>query len=320
MKLSTASLNFLLDLKMSKKKLKTLAGKEDCLDDQDGKNFEDTRSYKHTVKGETELQRSKLEKDGQEKKRHRSFRASHDVDGRSQEKSPNRSKSPDGSSIQTEKQKKIVIQFKAKEIKHGKTTRTPDMVTANKERSCLDGTEGKRLWHSFELQRDKALKKKREKAELYKLKLKAEQTMIEKFKSSVYKVPHKKAEGSKKRSEDVRIPKKPPDSSAGTGHGDRPAPKEPSALPTFWEEEEKEEYKDFAVKKRHVSKHRSSHSSSETPLQWDSRKCKKHGAGSPKPPGHSATKEGDLKATALCFKQVMRTQFFVLCRCFRLVS
>lgn len=204
-----------------------------------------------------------------------------------------------------------MIQFKAKEIKHGKTTRAPDVVTASKERSRFDGTEGKRLWHSFELQRDKALKKKREKAELCKLKLKAEQTMLEKFKSSVYEVPHKNAEGSKKRSEDVRIPKKPPDSSAGTGHGDRPATKEPRALSSFWEEEEEEEYKDFAVKKRHMSKHRSSHSSSETPPRWDSRKRRKHGAGSPKAPGHSGTKEGDLEAAALCFKQVMRTQFFL---------
>ncbi|XP_010404650.3 transcriptional protein SWT1 isoform X3 [Corvus cornix cornix] len=300
---STALLNFLLDLKMSKKKLKKLAGKEDCLDGQDDKNSEDTRSYKHTVKGETELQRSKPEKDGQEKKRHRSSSVSHSADGRSQEKSLNRSKTLDGSSIQTEKQKKIVIQFKAKEIKHGKTTRTPDVVTASKERSRSDGTEGKRLWHSFELQRDKALKKKREKAELCKLKLKVEQTMLEKFKSSVYEVPHKKAEGSKKRSEDVRIPKKPPDSYAGTGHGDKPATKEPRALSSFWEEEEEEEYKDFAVKKRHMSKHRSSHSSSETPPRWDSWKRRKHGAGSPKAPGHSGTKEGDLEATALCFKQ-----------------
>ncbi|XP_031973706.1 transcriptional protein SWT1 isoform X3 [Corvus moneduloides] len=291
------------DLKMSKKKLKKLAGKEDCLDGQDDKKSEDTRSYKHTVKGETELQRSKPEKDGQEKKRHRSSSVSHSADGRSQEKSPNRSKTLDGSSIQTEKQKKIVIQFKAKEIKHGKTTRTPDVVTASKERSRSDRTEGKRLWHSFELQRDNALKKKREKAELCKLKLKVEQTMLEKFKSSVYEVPHKKAEGSKKRSEDVRIPKKPPDSYAGTGHGDKPATKEPRALSSFWEEEEEEEYKDFAVKKRHMSKHRSSHSSSETPPRWDSWKRRKHGAGSPKAPGHSGTKEGDLEAKALCFKQ-----------------
>ncbi|KAM4895845.1 transcriptional protein SWT1 isoform 1-T1 [Sylvia borin] len=286
---------------MSKKKLKKLAGKEVCLDGQDDKNSEDTRSYKHTVKGETELQRSKPEKDGKEKKRHRSSRAFHDADGRSRENSPKRSKTPDGPSVQAEKQKKIVIQFKAKEIKHGKTTRTPDVVTASKERSRLDGVEGKRLWHSFELQREKALKKKREKAELCKLKLKAEEAMIEKFKSSVYEVPHKKAEGSKKQSENVRIPKKPPDSSAGTGPGDRPANKESSALSSFWEEVE-EEYKDCAVRKRHTSKHRSSHSSSETPPRWDSRKRKKHSSDSPKAPKHSGAK-GDLEATALCFKQ-----------------
>ncbi|XP_041276567.1 transcriptional protein SWT1 isoform X1 [Onychostruthus taczanowskii] len=287
---------------MSKKKLKKLSGKEVSLDGQDDKNSEDTRSDKHTAKGETELKRSKPEKDRHEKKRHRSSRAFRDTEGRSQEKSPKRSKTPDGSSIHTERQKKIVIQFKAKEIKHGKTTRTPDMVTASKERSQLDGRGGKRLWHSFELQRDKALKKKREKAELCKLKLKAEQAMVEKFKSSVYEVPHKKAESSKKQSEDVRIPKKPPDSSVGTGHGDRPASKQPSALSSFWEEEEEEDYKDFAEKKRYTSKHRSSHSSSETPPRRDSRKRKKHGPGSPKAPEHSGT-EGDLEATALCFKQ-----------------
>lgn len=207
-----------------------------------------------------------------------------------------------------------MIQFKAKEIKHGKTTHTPD-VTASKERSRSDRIEGKRLWHSFELQRDKALKKKREKAELCKLKLKAEQAMIEKFKSSVYEVPHKKAEGSKKHSEDFRIPKKPPKSSAETGHGDRPTNKEPSASYSFWEEEDEEEYEDFAVKKRYMSKHRSSHSSSR-----DSWKHKKHGTDSPKAPEHSTTKRGGLEATALCFKQVMRTQVFLLCRCFRIVS
>ncbi|XP_077641631.1 transcriptional protein SWT1 isoform X2 [Lonchura striata] len=288
---------------MSKKKLKKLSGKEVSSDGQDDKNSEDTRSYKHTVKGETELQRSKPEKDGREKKRHRSSRAFHDADGRSQEKSPKRSKSPDGSSIQIEKQKKVVIQFKAKEIKHGKTTRTPDVVTTSKERCRCDGVEEKRLWYSFELQRDKALKKKREKAELCKLKLKAEQDMIEKFKSSVYEVPHKKAEDSKKRCEDIRIPKKPPHTSAGTRHGDRPASKAPSALSSFWEEEEEEEYKDLAEKKRYTSKHRSSHSSSQTPPRWDSRKRQKHGTGSPKAPERSGTKEGDLEAPALCFKQ-----------------
>ncbi|KFZ50601.1 hypothetical protein N338_08381, partial [Podiceps cristatus] len=164
--------------------------------------------------------RFKIEKDGQEKKRDQSCNISHGADGRSQ-KSANRSKTTDNSLIQTEKQKRIVIQFKAKEIKHGKSTCTPDVVTTRREshnKSRLDGTEGKRLWHSFAVQRDKVLKKKSEKVELCKLKLKAEQTMLEKFKSSPYDlhVPHKKADGSKKWSEDVRNPKKPPDTSTGT--------------------------------------------------------------------------------------------------------
>ncbi|KFQ01161.1 hypothetical protein N329_08784, partial [Haliaeetus albicilla] len=169
--------------------------------------------------------RFKIEKDGQERKQDQSSSTSHGADGRSQGKSPNRNKTTDNSLIQTEKQKRIIIQFKAKEIKHGKSTCTPDVVTTSSEscnKSRFDGTEGKRLWHSFAVQRDKVLRKKREKVELCKRKLKAEQTMLEKFKSSAYNshVPRKKAEGSKNQSEDVRIPKTPSDTSTGTVHDD----------------------------------------------------------------------------------------------------
>ncbi|KFV11860.1 hypothetical protein N340_03747, partial [Tauraco erythrolophus] len=164
--------------------------------------------------------RFRLEKDEHEKKRNQSSKISPGADGRSQGKSPSRSKTTDSSLIQTEKQKRIVIHFKAKEIKHGKSTRTPEVVTASSEsrnKSRFDGEEGRRLWHSFAVQRDKAMKKKAEKAQLCKPKLKAEQTVLEKCKSSAHslRVPHKKADGSKKRSEDVRIPEKPPDASAG---------------------------------------------------------------------------------------------------------
>ncbi|KFQ45382.1 hypothetical protein N333_07192, partial [Nestor notabilis] len=166
--------------------------------------------------------RFKTEKDGQEEKQDRSSNSSYGTDGKSQGKSSNRSKTTGNSLIQTEKQKKVVIEFKAREIKHGKSTRTPDVVTTTKEsynKSRFDGTEGKRLWHSFAVQRNKALKKKTEKAELCKLKLKGEQTMLEKFKSSVYDshVPYKKASG-KKLSEDVRSQKKRSDTSTGTVH------------------------------------------------------------------------------------------------------
>ncbi|KFU89746.1 hypothetical protein M959_12548, partial [Chaetura pelagica] len=160
--------------------------------------------------------RFKIEKDGREKKRDRSSNSSHDTYRRSQEKSPNRSKTRDNFLIQTEKQKKIVIEFKAKEIKHGKSTRTPDVAATSRSKSCFEGTESKRVLHSFAVQRDKALKKKKEKAEL--CKLKAEQAMLEKFKSPVYDlhVPRRKSDGSKKQSEDDRIPKMPPDTSTRT--------------------------------------------------------------------------------------------------------
>ncbi|NXW48640.1 SWT1 protein, partial [Nyctiprogne leucopyga] len=303
---------------MSKKKLKKLIGKEDCLDDRDDKNSEDTRSYNHTMKGETEFQRFKLEKDGQEKEQDRSSNIPHGANGRSQGKSPSRSKTTDNYLIQTEKQKKIVIQFKAKEIKHGKSTRVPDVVTSSRKsdnKSCFDGTEGKRLWHSFAVQRDKALKKKAEKAELCKLKSKTEQTILEKFKSPVYNshVPHKKAGGSKKRSQDVRILKKPSDTSAGTVRDNRPFTKKANALSRTWEEDYEEEYKEFSEKKWHVNKHAPSRYSPETPQQWQSYKWKKQGADSDQATGNSGTEEGDFEATALCFKQVMRTQFFVFC-------
>ncbi|XP_075567062.1 transcriptional protein SWT1 [Pelecanus crispus] len=290
---------------MSKMKLKKLTGKEDCLDGWDDKNSEDTRSY--TMKGETEFQRCKIEKDGQEKKRDQSSNISHGADGTSQGKSLNRTKTTDNSLLQTEKQKKIVIQFKAKEIKHGKSTRTPDVATTSRasyNKSCFDGTEGRRLWHSFAIQRDKAMKKKTEKVELCKLKLKAEQTMLEKFKASAHDshVPHKKADGSKRRSEDVRVPKKPSDTSAGTEHGDRPFTKKPNTLSRTREEEYEEEYKEFSKKKRHMNKHTPSHYSTETPQRWDSCKRKKHDADSDKATGNSGTEERDLEATALCFK------------------
>ncbi|XP_054069302.1 transcriptional protein SWT1 isoform X1 [Rissa tridactyla] len=293
---------------MSKKKLKKLTGKEDCLDGRDDKNSEDTRSYNRAMKGETEFQRFKIEKDRQEKKQDQSSNISHGADGRSQEKSPNRSKTTDSSLIQTEKKKKIVIQFKAKEIKHGKSARTPDVVATSRksyDKSHFDGTEGKRLWHSFAVQREKALKKKTQKAELRKLKLKVEQTMLEKLKSSEYNshVSRKKADGSKKRSEDVRIPKKPSDTSTGTVCDERPFTKKPNTLSRTWEEEYEEEYKEFSKKKRHVNKDTPSRYSAERRQRWDSCKREKQDADSDKATGNSGTEERDFEATALCFKQ-----------------
>ncbi|XP_056212124.1 transcriptional protein SWT1 isoform X2 [Falco biarmicus] len=300
---------------MSKKKLKKLMGKEDCLDGWDDKNSEETRSYNCTMKGETEFQRSKVEKDGQEKKQDQRSGISHGNDGRSQGKSANRSKTTDNSLLQTGRQKKIVIQFKAKEIKHGKSTLTPDIVSTTSKgsfkKSRFDGTEGKRLWHSFAVQRDKALRKKAEKGKLCKLKAKVEQTMLEKFKCSVYDldVPHKTGDGSKKQSEDVRVQKKPSSTSTGTVRDDRPFTKKPNVLSRTWEEEYVEEYKEFSKTKQHVTKHMPSHYLTETSQRWDSCKWKKQDADSDKAAGNSRTEERDFEATASCSKQ----NFEVLC-------
>ncbi|XP_061860255.1 transcriptional protein SWT1 isoform X2 [Colius striatus] len=293
---------------MSKKKLKKLMGKEDNLDGRHDKSSEDTRSYSHTMKGETEFQRFKTENDGQQKKQDQSPKISYGADGRSRGKSPNRSKSTDNSLIQTEKRKKIVIPFKAKEIKHGKSTRAADIVTTSRDsynNSRFDGTEGKRLWHSFAVQRDKTLKKKAEKAELCKLKLKAEQTMLEKFKLPVYDshVPHKKAEGSKKQSEGFRIPKKSPASSAGAVCDDRPVSKKLRTLSRTWEEEHEEGYKELSKKKCRVTKPTPAHSPTESRQRWESCKWKKQHADSSKAAGNSGTEERAFGATALRFKQ-----------------
>ncbi|XP_074952872.1 transcriptional protein SWT1 isoform X5 [Phalacrocorax aristotelis] len=123
--------------------------------------------------------------------------------------------------------------------------------------------------------------------------------MLEKFKSPVYDlhVPHKKT----KKQREVRIPKKPSDTSAGTVHDDRPFTKKPNTLYRAWEDEEA--YEDFSKKKRHVNKHTPSCYSTETPQQWDSCKRKKQDADSDKAAGNSGTEEGDFEATALCFKQ-----------------
>ncbi|XP_071607422.1 transcriptional protein SWT1 isoform X3 [Heliangelus exortis] len=287
-------------LKMSKKKVKKLSGKEDCLDGQDDKNSGERRSCNHTMKGEAEFRRFKLEKDEGEKKRDKRFNISHGTERRSQEKSPNRSKTTDNSIIQREKRKKIVIKFKAKEIKHGKSTCTPDIVTASREscnKSRFDGIEGKRLWHSFAVQRNKELKKK--KVELCKLKLNTEQTVLAKSKLPVYE-SHKKSDGSKKQNENQ---KNPLDISTGSLHDYRPFTEKPNSLSRTWKEEKEEEYKEFSKKKQHVNKHTLSLSSAETPQRLDSCKWKKQDPDSVKNTGNSGAKERDLQATALCFEQ-----------------
>lgn len=184
----------------------------------------------------------------------------------------------------------------------------------NHNKGPFDGTEGKRLWHSFAVQRDKVVKKRKEKVELCKLKEKAEQTMLEKFKSSVYDlhVPHKKADRDKKWSEDVRIPKKSPSTSTETVHDDRPFTKKSNKLSRTCEEGYEEGYEEFSKKNLQANK---CTPSTETPQRWDCCKWKKQDADSHQATGNSGTEETDFEAPAVCFKQVTRTQFFLLlCR------
>ncbi|OXB53541.1 hypothetical protein ASZ78_000061 [Callipepla squamata] len=154
---------------MSKKKLKKI--KEYSLDGQDDKNSVDIRSHSQTVEREKEFQRFKTEAKGQEKKQYPSSNTG--ADGQSQGKSPNGSKITDNSLIKSEKRKRIVIQFKSKEIKRGRSTGAADIMTTSKEnpnKDPFDGTESKRLCHSFVVQRHKVVKKKN-KVELCKLKM-----------------------------------------------------------------------------------------------------------------------------------------------------
>ncbi|XP_015725337.1 transcriptional protein SWT1 isoform X2 [Coturnix japonica] len=276
---------------MSRKKMKKI--KEDSLNGQDDKNSEVTRSYNQTVERKSEFQRFKTEKSKQEKKQYRS--ANTGADGQSQGKSPNGSTTTANSLIASEKRKGIVIQFKSKEVKHGKSTCTADVVTTSRENHTIgpfDGTERKRLCHSFALQRDKVVKKK--KVEHCKLKVKAEQTVLGKHKSSMYNlyVPLKKAERS-------TIQKKPPSTSTETVCRDRPVTKKSNILSRTCEEKYKGD-KEFSKKNHHANKHMS-HCSTETPQQWCCSKWKKQEADQAS--CNSGTEKGAFEATALCFKQ-----------------
>ncbi|KAM8805366.1 transcriptional protein SWT1 [Eudromia elegans] len=299
-------------LEMSKKKLKKLSGKEDSLEGQDDKNSEDTRSYNPAKKGESEFQRLKTERDLQEKINDQSFTVSHSADRWSQGKSPNRSRTTDSSSIQIEKRKKIVIQFKPKEVKCVKSTSTTDVVSTSREShnkgNRFDGGEGKRLLHSFALQKDKVMKKKRERDEFCKLKIKAEQTMLEKFKLAAGNshVPHRALNGSKKLGGDVRTQKKISVTSTETVNDDTydtSSTKKSHMLSRTCDEEDKEEYKEFSGKNKHATKYTLSCYSTETPKRQHCHKWKKKDTDSDKGDSNAGTEGGCFKAADLCFKQ-----------------
>uniref|UniRef100_A0A8C3L382 Transcriptional protein SWT1 n=1 Tax=Chrysolophus pictus TaxID=9089 RepID=A0A8C3L382_CHRPC len=284
---------------MSKQKLKKING--DNLNGQDDKNSEVTRFYSQTVDRQTEFQRFKTEKGRHEKKQYRSSNTD-GADGKSQGESPNGNKTTANSLTKFEKRKRIVIQFKSKEAKDGKNTGTADVVTTSREdhnKGPFDVKERKRHCHSFVVQRDKVVKKKK----VCKPHVQVEQTVLGQLKSSVYNlyVPHKKADRSRKTNEDVRIQKKPPSTSIETVCRDRPVTKKSNMLSRTCEEKYKEEYKEFSKKNQHANK-RTSHCSTETLQQWDCCKWKKQDAD--RVSCNSGTEKRDFEATAFCFKQM----------------
>ncbi|XP_065601743.1 transcriptional protein SWT1 [Cyrtonyx montezumae] len=282
---------------MSKKKLKKI--KENSLDGQDDKNSVDTRSHSQTVEREREFERFKTEADRQEEKQYPSSNTG--ADGQSQGKSPNGSKITDNSLIKSETRKRIVMQFKSKE-KRGRSTGAADIMTTSKEnrnKDPFDGTESKRLCHSFVVQKHKVVKK-RSKVELRKLKVKTEQSELGKLNSSVYDlyIPHKKAGIPRKLSEDVRIQQKPSSTSIETVHHDRPVTKKSNILSQSCEEKYEEGSKDFSKKNQHANKC-TSHYSTETPQQWKC--CKEQNAD--QVTCNPGTEKKDFETTAPCFKQ-----------------
>ncbi|NXJ11451.1 SWT1 protein, partial [Odontophorus gujanensis] len=245
--------------------------------------------------------RFKTEADRREKKQYPSSNAG--ADGQSQGKCPNGSKITDNSIIKSEKRKRIVMQFKSKEVKRGRSAGAADIMTTSKENhneDTFDGTESKRLCHSFVVQRHKVVKKNN--VELCKLKVKTEQSELRKLNSSVYDlyIPHKKADMPRKLSEDVRIQQKPSSTSTETVHHDRPVTKKSNILSQSSEEKYEEGSKDFSKKNQHANKC-TSHYSTETLQQWECCKWKEQNAD--QVTCNSGTDKRDFKTTAPCFKQ-----------------
>ncbi|EMP38797.1 Transcriptional protein SWT1 [Chelonia mydas] len=149
------------------------------------------------IRGQLEFQRFKGHKYVEEKKQKQSSYVPQGTVEGFQGESSNDSKTISAVLTQTEKRKRISIQFKHNDVKHGREKSQSDsgVVPTNRE-SCKkdhyfenDGTGGKMVRHSFAIQKDK-LRKKKEKTELSKLKARVEQTMLEKFKMQIIEDLH----------------------------------------------------------------------------------------------------------------------------------
>ncbi|XP_039342691.1 transcriptional protein SWT1 isoform X1 [Mauremys reevesii] len=245
------------------------------------------------IKGQLEFQRFKVHKEVQEKKQKQSSYVPQGTFEGFQGESSNDSKTISAVLIQTEKRKRISIQFKQHDVKHGREKSQSDsgVVPTSREIYKKDhyfdnvGTGGKMVRHSFAIQKDMVRKKKKEKTELSKLKARVEQTMLDKFKVATFPTDllSKKLHGSKKLSDDFRILKKSSATFPKTaGDGNFPTNISHTSLKTCKNKEHLENPNEPSNKNHHDTKHISLFYSTATSKEWQYLKEKKQHSDSSK--------------------------------------
>ncbi|XP_025049249.1 transcriptional protein SWT1 isoform X2 [Alligator sinensis] len=290
---------------MSKKKPKK-SSREDGLDDLDSKKSGGTGISNSLKKEKLEFQRFKVDNSVKEKQNQSSV--SQSTDERFQRESSNSTKTTNDSSILSGKRGKITIQFKHKDTKHEKNACDSGVVpdsnkSCNKDRH-FEGRGERKIRPSFAVQKDKLTKKKKkEKAELNKLKARVEQTMLEKFTTATCQ-PHllrKKSHSSKKCSDDFRIPKK--SSTFPETKVDGPPSNASGSSFTICKEESLGSCKELSNKNHNAIKYKPSCYSTEIPKRWEYHKQTKQQAESNKTAGTSKTEKRNLEVKPLHLKQ-----------------
>uniref|UniRef100_A0A8C8RUJ2 Transcriptional protein SWT1 n=1 Tax=Pelusios castaneus TaxID=367368 RepID=A0A8C8RUJ2_9SAUR len=274
---------------------------------------EETGTCNCNIKGQPEFQRFKTDKDVQEKKQNQSSYVSQDAVEGFRGESSNDSKTVSASLIQTERRERITIQFKHKEIKHGrdKSQSKSGVVPLSRE-SCKkdycfesDRMVGKTVRHSFAIQKDKLRMKKKEKTELIKLKARVEQTMLQKFKAATFPTDtlSKKLHGPKKLSDDFRILKKPSDTFLKTvGDGNFHTNISHTSSRTCTKKEHLENSKELSIKSPDT-KYIPSCYSTAIPKQWENLKEKKQHPDSNKTVSCSKIEGTNFEAIPLHLRQ-----------------
>ncbi|XP_019356792.1 PREDICTED: transcriptional protein SWT1 isoform X3 [Gavialis gangeticus] len=289
---------------MSKKKPKK-SSREDGLDDLDNKKSGGTGISNSLKKEKLEFQRFKVNNSVKEKQ-NQSY-VSQSTDERFQRESSNSTKTTNDSSILSGKRGKITIQFKHKDTKHEKNA-CDSGVAPDSKKSCnkdrhFEGRGERKIRPSFAVQKDKLMKKKKEKAELNKLKARVEQTMLEKFTTAACQ-PHllrKKSYSSKKCSDDFRIPKK--SSTFPETKVDGPPSNASGSSFAICKEESLGSCKELANKNHNAIKYKPSCYSTEIPKRWEYHKQTKQQAESNKTAGTSKTEKRNLEVKPLHLKQ-----------------